>query len=143
MAEFKEALSSGKQYEYMYRDHLRQWYPNTAVVEGYCKGFDIFIPERNETIEVKLDKKSNYTGNIVIEIEFNGKASGLITSTADHWVFCDGEEWIRYLTSRLRDLVTPFKPATFVGNGDIKPKKAYLIEKRIIKENADKISRVY
>ena len=79
MAEFKEALTSGKEYEYMYRDFLRQWYPNASVKEGYCKEYDIVIPEINQTVEVKLDKKSNFTGNMVVEVEFNGKPSGLTT----------------------------------------------------------------
>ena len=139
MAEFKEALTSGKEYEYMYRDFLRQWYPNASVKEVYCKEYDIVIPEINQTVEVKLDKKSNFTGNMVVEVEFNGKPSGLTTTTADHWVFCDGKEWIRLLTERLKGLVNQFEIVEFVGNGDIKPKKAYLVDKEVLREYADKV----
>ena len=42
-------------------------YPKAYKVEGYCKDWDIFIPEKKIGIEVKSDRISHKTGNIAIE----------------------------------------------------------------------------
>ena len=59
------------------------------MIDGYCKEWDIYIPELDEGVEVKSDQKSKHTGNIVIEIEFNGKPSALATTKAKYWVIFD------------------------------------------------------
>tara|TARA_R100000008_G_scaffold18757_3_gene9587 strand:+ start:367 stop:891 length:525 start_codon:yes stop_codon:yes gene_type:complete len=136
---FKESLGVGKSSEDAVCAKIKKKYPRAHVIEGYCKGYDIFVPENGMKIEVKQDKKSNFTGNIVVEIEFNGKPSALSTTTADYWVFDDGEIYIWITPDILRQVVQPMKPASFIGNGDNKWKKAYLVKKDVIIKNAIKI----
>ena len=81
---FKESLSIGHSAEDAVCAKINKKYPKAHVMEGYCKGYDIYVPETGKKVEVKQDKKSNYTGNIVVEIEFNGKPSALSTTEADY-----------------------------------------------------------
>ena len=87
------------------------------------------------------DKKSNFTGNIVVEVEFNGKPSALSTTTADYWVFDDGEIYIWTTPRTLRLLIKSMSPVVFVGNGDNKKKKAYLVKKSIVIATAMSVDR--
>jgi len=41
-----------------------------------------------KTIEVKYDLRATETGNVFIEYESRGKASGISTSEADYYCFC-------------------------------------------------------
>ena len=138
---FNESLGIGKSSENAVCDKIKKKYPKAYVVDGYCKGFDIFVPETSKKIEVKQDKKSNFTGNIVVEIEFNGKPSALSTTTADYWVFDDGEIYIWITPTVLRQVVHPLKAVSFIGNGDNKSKLAYLVKKDIIIKNALMVDR--
>jgi len=104
------------------------------MIDGYCKEWDIFIPELNYGIEVKSDQKSLYTDNIVIEIEFNNKPSALSTSKAKWWVIYDGNIYNWFLLNNIRRCIleNKLKYATFIGKGDTKYKKAYLIKKELL-----------
>ncbi len=132
MAEFKEALKVGQEYERIVLKQIQQKYPQAVILEGYNKSGDIFIPEINKYIEVKSDLKSNYTQNIVVEIAFNGKPSALTTTESWYWVFVDGE----YMAWIFPDLIwkciieNKFKAVEFTGNGDTKSKIAYSIPRR-------------
>ena len=86
---FKEDLLVGQEVEALVLERIKKKYPKAYSIEGYCKEYDIWIPELNYGIEVKQDAKSNYTGNIVIEIEMFNKPSALITTKAKYWVFYD------------------------------------------------------
>ena len=101
---FYRDLKRGKYHENIILDKIKSKYSKAYIIDGYCKDYDIYIPELNYGIEVKSDEKSKYTNNIVIEIEFNGKKSALSTTSY----------------------------AEFVGKGDTKSKKAYLIKKDIL-----------
>ena len=136
---FKNSLELGHNSEHAVCKKIQKKYPKAYVVEGYCKEYDIYVPETKKKIEVKQDKKSNFTGNIVVEIEFDGKPSALQTTEADYWVFDDGETYMWVITDRLRQVVKQFTPVKFIGNGDNKQKLAYLIKKDIIKNNSVKI----
>jgi len=92
--------------------------------------WDIFIPEINEGIEVKNDYESNYTGNLVIEVEMNGKLSALSITKAKYWVFITGYRyiWITPLEIyRFLEQHFEYGRVSFIGNGDDKEKKAYLV----------------
>ena len=119
---------------------LGEPYPNAYKVEGYFKGYDLFVPEIGVRIEVKSDVKSNHTGNYVIEIEYGGKASALATTEADYWVFWDRECWIWTTPWRIREAINGLPVREFTGKGDPKPKKAYLCPKGRIKNNAEYVS---
>ena len=139
---FKDSLTIGHSSEDAVCAKINKKYPRAHVMEGYCKGYDIYIPEIDKKVEVKQDKKSNYTHNIVVEIEMPpGTPSALSTTEADYWVFDDGEIYIWITPETLRQVVKPFKPVKFVGNGDNKEKLAYLIKKDIIKRNALKVDK--
>lgn len=139
---FRKDLVIGHSSEDAVCAKINKKYPKAHVIKGYCKGYDIYVPETNKKIEVKQDKKSNYTNNIVVEIEMPpGTPSALSTTEADYWVFDDGEIYIWITPETLRQVVKPFTPVKFTGNGDNKEKLAYLIKKDIIKKNALKVDK--
>jgi hypothetical protein len=139
---FKESLTIGHSVEDAVCAKIKKKYPRAHVMEGYCKGYDIYVPEINKKVEVKQDKKSNFTNNIVVEIEMPpGKPSALSTTEADYWVFDDGEIYIWITPETLKQIVKPFTPVKFIGNGDNKEKLAYLIKKDIIIKNALKVDK--
>ena len=125
---FHQDLARGIQIEEKILAVIKQKYPLAYRKEGLFKGYDIWIPELQIGVEVKADEKSNYTGNIVVEIEFNGKPSALATTTADYWVWYDGNfTWFK--TESIRDCIKNYTPVRFTGKGDSKEKLAYLIPK--------------
>ena len=137
---FKKDLAAGEETQDKVLKRIREEYPKAYQKEGYFKEYDIMIPEINTTVEVKQDKKSNYTGNIVIEVEMPlGKPSALSTTTADYWIFSDGECYMWWTPEDLKKLVKPMRSVTFIGNGDDIEKKAYLVKKNIIKDQAIKV----
>ena len=138
---FKDSLAIGRDSEEGVLGKIQKKYPKAHLIEGYCKECDIYVPETDKKVEVKQDKKSNFTGNIVVEIEFDGKPSALSTTESDYWVFDDGEIYIWITPDILRQVIKPFSPVRFVGNGDNKPKLAYLIKKQIIIDNALKVDK--
>ena len=77
---FEKSLYIGKSVEDVVCSKIKKKYPKAYVIQEYCKGYDIYVPETNIKIEVKQDKKSNYSGNFVVETEFNGKPSGISTT---------------------------------------------------------------
>ena len=143
MSNFKESLKDGKKSEEAILSIIKPKYPTAYIIDGYYKYYDIFIPEKNLGIEVKKDVKSQETGNLVIEVEFNGYPSALSTTRADYWVFDDGESYIWIEPSKLRSIVHHFgQIRTFVGKGDTKSKKAHLIPKHIIKNHSCLITKI-
>tara|TARA_B100002052_G_scaffold275105_1_gene278730 strand:- start:656 stop:1105 length:450 start_codon:yes stop_codon:yes gene_type:complete len=139
---FHKDLKIGKITENSVLSIIKNKYPKSYIIDGYFKDYDIYVPEKNIGIEVKRDEKSKYTGNLVVEIEFDGKPSALSTTKADYWVFYDGECYIWITTSKLNYVVSNFGTIRkFIGKGDTKYKKAYLMKKDIIKSYADKITK--
>ena len=139
---FKNDLAIGHSVEDAVCAKIKKKYPKAYVKKGYCKEYDIYVPEIDKKVEVKQDKKSNYTNNIVVEIEMPlGTPSALSTTKSDYWVFDDGEIYIWITPDTLRQVVKPFTPVKFIGNGDNKEKLAYLIKKDIIIKNALKVDK--
>ena len=134
MQTFKRDLQRGKYHENIILDIIKSKYSKAYIKEGYCKEYDIYVPEMNFGVEVKSDEKSKYTNNIVIEIEFNSKPSALSTTKAKYWVIYDGYVYNWFLTQRLKDCIKDnnLKYVEFIGKGDIKSKKAYLIKKEVL-----------
>ena len=144
MADFQESLVVGLELETKVLNMIRKKYPCATLIQAF-KGYDIWIPETNEGVEVKRDVKSTETGNLVVEIEMNGKPSALFTTKASWWVFHDGEmfAWIRPLELMKLIMLGNYKWAEFVGNGDTKSKKAYLIPKGEIYKNCALLRNKY
>ena len=134
MQTFKRDLQRGKYHENVILDIIKSKYSKAYIKEGYCKEYDIYVPEMNFGVEVKSDEKSKYTNNIVIEIEFNSKPSALSTTKAKYWVIYDGYCYNWFLTQRLKDCIKDnnLKYVEFIGKGDTKSKKAYLIKKEVL-----------
>ena len=128
---FHRDLLRGQEIEKKVLISIQKKYPKAHQIDGYFKEYDIFIPEINKSVEVKSDEQSKYTGNILVEVEFNGKPSALNTSKADYWVFWDGYKFNWFIISRIWDCINDFnlKTRSFVGKGDVHQKKAYLIPK--------------
>lgn len=142
---FNESLSSGKQSENIVLKMVQNKYPKAYIKEGYHKEYDIMIPEINKTIEVKKDFKSQYTGNVVIEMEMNNRPSGLQTTTADWWVFHLDETEIVWITlERLKEMVEfeDYNLVEFIGEGDEISKQAYLVPKKDLYMYSNKIKEL-
>lgn len=130
---FATDLEAGLDVERRVLDMLKAKYPCATIVNAF-KGYDIWIPEISKGIEVKSDQKSQHTGNIVIEIEFNGKPSALMTTKADFWIFYDGQKFVAIEPMEIIKCIfmSQLKYVEFVGNGDTKSKKAFLVKKDIL-----------
>jgi hypothetical protein len=131
---FYEDLGAGIAIELEVLNTIQKKYPKAYKIDGRFSGYDLFVPELNIGVEVKSDQKSLYTGNIVIEVEFNGKPSALSVTTAKYWVIYDGLSYNWFLVTRIKDCIreNKLRVAKFIGNGDTKIKKAYLIKKSIL-----------
>ena len=122
MLTFNEDLKRGEQIEYEVLSIIQKKYPEAYKKEGYFKEYDLYIPEINKSVEVKCDEKSKYTGNILIEIEFDGKPSALSTSRADYWVWWDGYAYIWFTRDLIYKCIKELNPPLreFMGRGDDK-----------------------
>jgi hypothetical protein len=131
---FQRDLNTGVHYENKVLIMIQKKYPKAYKVDGYCKDWDIYIPEIKIGIEVKYDGMSLDTGNIVIETEFNNKPSALSTTKAKYWMITDGIDYKWFLVNDIKKCISDnnFKLATFKAIGDNKYKRAYLIQKDIL-----------
>jgi len=138
---FKDDLETGLAWEAKYLDSIREKYPQAYRVEGKFKGYDIYVPETEMAIEVKYDAESVNTGNIVIEVEMNGKPSGLTTTRADFWLVATPHDYCYISASRLMRLILRhgIRQVEFTGPGDSSSKKAYLVKKDLIHRYAHKV----
>ncbi len=126
--DFKESLKQGIELEKEFLAIIQKKYPCATLINAF-KGYDIWIPEISIGIEIKRDLKSKETGNILVEIEFNNKPSALMTTTAQYWVFYVGE-WLMIAPEKIKNYIMKgnYKWVEFIGNGDTKPKKAYILK---------------
>jgi len=130
---FQRDLGRGIDIENQLLDIIRVKYPSASLIHKY-KGYDIWIPELHKSVEVKSDLKSNFTGNIVVEIEMFGKPSGLMVTKADYWVFYDGNKFISIKPMDIVNciFINKLTYKEFIGNGDTASKKAFLVPKEIL-----------
>jgi hypothetical protein len=130
---FFRDLERGKAVEEKVLKIIKRKYPCACIVDGF-KGYDIWVPEIHKSIEVKYDPMSNDTGNMFIEIEFNNKASALITTTADYWIFHDDHKYILMTPMEIVNciFINKLVHVNFIGKGDVKDKKGFLIPKETL-----------
>jgi len=130
---FKQDLQRGIDVEQKVLAILKKTYPSASLIDKY-KGYDIWIPETNKSVEVKYDPMSNTTGNIVIEIWMYEKPSALLTTTADYWVFHDDIVFVSMPPKRIFEciMVNEIPLRIFTGKGDTVSKKAYLVPKDLL-----------
>jgi hypothetical protein len=119
---------------------IRKKYPSASLIHKF-KGYDIWIPETNQGIEIKYDPMSNKTGNLVVEIEFNKKDSALLTTTADYWMFYDDIKWIVIKPMQIVKCIfhNQLTWKNFQAIGDTKSKIAYLIKKDLLMQYSSKV----
>ena len=131
---FDRDLQRGEQIEQNVLEMIQAKYPKAYKKEGYYPYYDIYIPEIDKSVEVKSDEQSKHTGNILVEIEFDGQPSALSTSKADFWVWWDGFRYTWFTKDSIWQCINDIgaKTRTFIGKGDTKQKKAYLIRKNIL-----------
>jgi len=131
MANFDDSLAMGKKVENEVCDLIKKKHPDAYVKEGYYKQGDIIVPSADKLVEVKQDYQSHITGNLLIEIEFDGKPSALETTESDWWVIVDRQNLYWIAPESLKYIINELKltPAEFIGKGDDKSKKAYLVPK--------------
>tara|TARA_R110000823_G_scaffold18958_4_gene58874 strand:+ start:3780 stop:4226 length:447 start_codon:yes stop_codon:yes gene_type:complete len=125
---FQTDLQVGKDVEKTVLIQIQNKYPKAFMIDGKFSPYDIFIPEISKGIEVKSDRKSKHTGNLVIEVSMFGKPSALMATLADYWVIYTGNQFIWITPLQLKNMIVEngLQLRTFIGNGDTQPKKAYL-----------------
>lgn len=130
---FNHDLAIGKTIENEVCRYIQRKYKSAQVIDGYCKGGDIIVPEVNLLIEVKYDIMSHKTGNFCIEIEYAGEPSALATTESDWWVIVD-YDWMIWLTPDTIWMIMKqhgLRPVHLTGSGDSKEKVAYLVKKEL------------
>ena len=134
MKTFRKDLARGIKVEDMVLQRIQRKYPQAHRINGYCKAFDLWIPEIKQGVEVKYDPMSNQTGNIVVEIEMFGKPSALMTTKASHWVFYDDNIFVSIKPSEIKKCIkdNDLRTVKFTGRGDQHSKIAYLIKKDLL-----------
>ena len=134
---FHDDLIFGEQGELFVLEKLRLKYPKAYKVEGYCKEWDIFIPEKDIGVEVKSDRMSTVTGNVAIEYSYGGEPSGIEATKAKWWVYIteDTLYWIK--AKRIKQCIKENKlePIEFPPiKGDYRGKFLYLIKETLFKD---------
>lgn len=132
---FKKDLAVGHEIENKILNSLRNKYPSAVLVPGKFKPYDIFVPEKNLKIEVKVDYKSQETGNILIELFMFNKPSALLTTEADFWIIETGKQmlWITPLKIIECIMINNIKSQSILGMGDDQEKIACLVPIDIFK----------
>jgi hypothetical protein len=93
------------------------------------KFYDIKIISLGLTFEVKNDILAAKTGNVAIEYKSRGKDSGLVTSTADYWVYKFNNECLMIKTSNLRkELIDNKNYFRIVSGGDNSTSQLFLVK---------------
>tara|TARA_R100000329_G_scaffold66881_1_gene58770 strand:+ start:4425 stop:4883 length:459 start_codon:yes stop_codon:yes gene_type:complete len=138
MPDFEEQLAIGLAEESRFLRLLNKHYKHAVKIEGSFKRFDFYVPELDMKVELKTDKKSNHTGNFVIETYHYGKPSGITTTTADFWVFNDGRYYYWISPEIIKDMIltSGIDQKRFIGNGDTVEKRAYLMSKSWIEKKS-------
>ena len=117
---WKEDLEMGEKYQQKLLDILA--YDTYEMAEGNFKPYDLKICYNSDTItfEVKADRKTRTTGNMVIEYECSNKPSGITTTEADYWAyFIDGTDTYYLIpTEHIRTMIKDKKYSKKVKGGD-------------------------
>ena len=99
---FKNDLKTGKKYENIALELIQKTYPKAYIIDGYCKEWDIYIPELKIGIEVKRDEQYKVTGNFYVEYFCNNKPSGISTTQSEYYfIYLDKLYIIK--TSKLKE----------------------------------------
>jgi len=132
--QFLTDLERGKKEEIKVFEHFKKSYPDTKIVNGYKKEFDIEIPEKF-CVEVKFDERSINTGNYFIEAFYENSPSGINSTTAKLWVISNGKQYLFVNTKEIKNCIKEWnlKLRTAILFGKVV--KFYLIKKHLLEYN--------
>lgn len=101
---FREKLKQFQPYEVIASELIMK-YKNTEIV-GFCDDnrYD-FITGDGFKFEVKTEPSSMRTGNYFIEYFAYGKPSGITTTQADYYIFCNTVHYHMITVKELKELV--------------------------------------
>tara|TARA_B100001287_G_scaffold37936_1_gene27218 strand:+ start:652 stop:1101 length:450 start_codon:yes stop_codon:yes gene_type:complete len=133
---FRKDLALGKEVEEKILSSIRKKYPSAVLIPGKFKEYDIFIPENNSKVEVKVDYKSQETGNILVELYMFSKPSALLATEADYWVIDTGPEILWTTPKKILEciLLNNINSQKIIGDGDTAEKIACLIPEKLFKK---------
>lgn len=133
---FAKDLSVGQESEENVLKRIRDKYPTAVLVPGKFKPYDIFIPEKDLKVEVKVDLKSQETRNILIELRMFNMPSGLLTTQADFWIIYTGKEYLWSTPKMIMEciMLNNIPSQEIYGPGDDVKKHACLIPINIFKK---------
>jgi len=130
---FHRDLERGHTIEEKVLEILRKHFVSACLV-GKFKGYDIWIPEIHEGVEVKYDAASAKTNNIMIEYEMFNKPSGILATTANRWIIHDGSVFMSFKPSNIIKCIFDLKlqHIEIVCKGDFTSKKCFLVPKETL-----------
>ena len=133
---FAKDLKTGQELEHKVLQTVRKKYPSAVQIPGKFKPYDIYVPETGHKIEVKADYKSQETGNIIIEVLMYDEPSALLSTEADYWIICTGEEYLWTTPQRIIQciILNNIRCQDILGDGDTQVKLACLIPIELFKD---------
>jgi len=128
----------------IYEKKLIEILPNDSYIikEGYFPYYDVEIVKDGiiTKYEVKADRYTYKTGNIAIEFECNGKASGIKTTQADYYAYYVVKPYNLFElyiipTQLLKDKINSKEYKRIIFGGDNKNSKMYIFDLELFLEN--------
>ena len=127
---FDKDLNTGEEEEKYILNILQELDISSFMSEGNFSDWDINMPIKRKTIEIKSDEASDTTGNLAFEIYFKGKPSGLNKTKADLWISTDSNYLYIFKTKELIKFLKDNKEFVQEKNGgDNNWSKILLIKK--------------
>ena len=131
MHKFNADLKFGQKYEKILIDLIP--HDSYVLTCGYCKEYDfkLIIDNVEVKYEVKADRRSINTGNMVIEYECSGKASGIATTEAKYYAYFvvrPLDQWDLYIipTDDLKTMINNREFKRTIKGGDGMRSRMYI-----------------
>jgi hypothetical protein len=123
-SDFTADLQDGSKYEDALVAFLKgQGHSTARALHIYTKDYDV-VCDCGLSYEVKHDRQSGNTGNVAIETECRGKASGLTATKALFYVWYLKDEIIFVATDAMHGLIEGRRP---IMGGEQKASKLFLV----------------
>ena len=84
---------------------VAEWFSGRGYAVFKTLGLASFDLLLQTSVEVKHDRQAERTQHVAVEIECNGKPSGIITTEAAWWAFVIGSRAVIVKTDLLRELI--------------------------------------
>jgi len=142
---FQTDLNFGEQGELFVLEKLHYKYPKAYKVQGYYKEWDLFIPEKDVGIEVKSDRATHKTGNVVIENKYGDAPSGIETTKAAWWAYITKDNLYWITPDKIKECIKDYnlKAVRYPPIADeYSYKDLYLIQEKTFKKYAKRSERL-